>query len=662
MKSWLINPAALPHAAPPGAIAEGGLWSLLLWLGVSLLTAAVGVLLFTRWRPWRPLKKCLVVSLLLHLWMVLGLSAVSIPRAVAPKGPQELCITLEDTLPEAQRGRHEPPGKTTRGGGSLALGVAGVAPVPPPAEPKPHLAPLGTALVETRQQATSEASQPWRETAAREPPQAAGPPGPRLVQPAALVPQLTNRPENAEPALATAGPTDQWPRRPAQPAESGSITTGPPAQPLPSTDTAVPVSAEAAEESRPPDTPGRSTHKGLEPLSTTVARETPGHGSRADPGQSASQSDAEGGRHSIPAPYSWRIAPDRSEVARRFGASEESEKAVDRALDWLAGNQDPDGRWNPRHHGAGDERFELGRDRQGAGTRADTGITGLALLAFAGRGNTHRRGPYAATVQKGVKFLLDVQAPDGNLAGQAAPYEFMYCHGIATLALSEIVGLSGDAQLRGPLASAVAYTVASQDPWGGGWRYRPAEPGDTSQLGWQLLALRSAELAGIAVPRSTWEGAARYLATVSAGTHGGLAAYRPGERATRTMTAEALVCRQLLGLWPTHPAAREAGDYLLGELPGEGAPNRYYWYYATMAMYQLQGTHWELWNRALQRTLLATQRRDAPFAGSWDPTTRWDGYGGRVYATALATLCLEAYYRFMPPTGADRPGQSPAVH
>ena len=65
-------------------------------------------------------------------------------------------------------------------------------------------------------------------------------------------------------------------------------------------------------------------------------------------------------------------------------------------------------------------------------------------------------------------------------------------------------------------------------------------------------------------------------------------------------------------------------------------------------MYQLQGDYWKRWSEALQKTLLARQRASGALAGSWDPITRWDGYGGRVYSTALATLCLEAYYRFLP--------------
>ena len=65
-------------------------------------------------------------------------------------------------------------------------------------------------------------------------------------------------------------------------------------------------------------------------------------------------------------------------------------------------------------------------------------------------------------------------------------------------------------------------------------------------------------------------------------------------------------------------------------------------------MYQLRGIHWERWNDSLQATLLDSQRRDGPLAGSWDHDTVWGGYGGRVYSTALATLCLEVYYRFLP--------------
>jgi hypothetical protein len=114
------------------------------------------------------------------------------------------------------------------------------------------------------------------------------------------------------------------------------------------------------------------------------------------------------------------------------------------------------------------------------------------------------------------------------------------------------------------------------------------------------------------------------------------------------MTAEAIYCRQLLGMSRTNPSSDEAGDFILEELPGQGETNLYYWYYATLATYQLQGDHWQIWNKALQKNLLKTQRSDGDLAGSWDPDPVWGAYGGRAYGTAMSALCLEVYYRYLP--------------
>jgi hypothetical protein len=363
--------------------------------------------------------------------------------------------------------------------------------------------------------------------------------------------------------------------------------------------------------------------------------------------------------HPLPQAYRLRTAENRSQVVQQHGGSPETEAAVKAALDWLAKNQDPDGRWNPRTHGGGVEMNVAGRDRQGAGSRADTGMTGLALLAFLAAGHTHREGGHRKTVNAGLDYLLGIQAADGNLGGDAAVYESMYCHGMATIALAEAFGMTGDPRLEGPVRRATMYTVAAQNPLTGGWRYRPGDPGDTSQMGWQLLALKSAELAGIPVPAEVWRRAGRFLGSVSHGAWQGLAAYRPGEHVSRPMTAEALVCRQFLGVTAGDPSVREAAAYLLGDLPGQSRPNFYYWYYGTLAMYPLQGEAWEKWNQGLQTTLLASQRRTGPLAGSWDPTCVWGCYGGRIYSTALATLSLEVYYRYLPLYVATAPEGSP---
>ena len=352
--------------------------------------------------------------------------------------------------------------------------------------------------------------------------------------------------------------------------------------------------------------------------------------------------------HDIPEVYRLRVAPDRSRRAIARGATAETEAAVRAALTWLSENQSPDGRWDGRRHGAGRELFILGQNRQNAGIRSDTGMSALAILAFLGAGHTHEEGGYQDPVRRGLEFLIRAQSNDGNLGGDANLFAFMYCHAMGTFALSEAYALTGDDRLREPVRRAVDYTLAAQDPVGGGWRYRPRESGDTSQLGWQIMALRSAELADIAVPSSAWDGARRFLDSVASGRHRGLAAYRPGEAPSRTMTAEALFSRQLLGLPPTDPGALEAAEYLLGEPPGRGDDNLYYWYYATLAMHQIDGEPWLRWNEALRRRLLATQVTHGPGTGSWEPNTLWGGYGGRVYSTALSAMCLQVYYRYLP--------------
>jgi hypothetical protein len=163
------------------------------------------------------------------------------------------------------------------------------------------------------------------------------------------------------------------------------------------------------------------------------------------------------------------------------------------------------------------------------------------------------------------------------------------------------------------------------------------------------MSLKSAELGGLPMPPETRSGMQRFLGTVSSGRSGGLACYQPARPLpTRSMTAEALACRKFLGISTSPDLVEEASNYILQEPPGVGMTNHYYWYYATLALHQTQGEAWRRWNEALQTKLLATQRQDGSWAGSWDPDPVWGRCGGRVYSTSLCTLCLEVYYRYLP--------------
>lgn len=358
-------------------------------------------------------------------------------------------------------------------------------------------------------------------------------------------------------------------------------------------------------------------------------------------------------QHVVPAAYADRGPARRAAAAVARGGSEATEQAVRRALVWLAMNQSADGRWEVARHGGGRGHSGLHRN-QATGVGCDHGVTGLALLAFLGAGTTHTDGTHADCVAQGIRFLVDRQRADGSLAGDAEFFAALYCHGMAGIALAECAAMTGDPALQGPLERAVGYTLAMQHPTTGGWRYAAGDKGDTSQLGWQVMLLEAAAQAGVdAGPGSGIDQARQrargFLQSVSSGRAGGLAAYRAGERPTMPMTAEALFCRMLLGAAPDHPSVSEAVGVIAGSLPDPTQPNVYAWYYATAASFHTGGPQWEIWNSRLRATVLTLQRKDGgSFEGSWDPDPLWGGHGGRVYATAMAALTLEVYYRYAP--------------
>lgn len=378
----------------------------------------------------------------------------------------------------------------------------------------------------------------------------------------------------------------------------------------------------------------------------------------------------------VPTAYLLRTEENRKKALLKYGGTERSEAAVDLSLKWLARMQHPDGYWDASQSGAG----RVGVDDEGinryfAGREADTGITALAVLAFMGKENTLDKGDYNGEVTRALHWLVDQQrtmnweswdsygSNDGYLGGEASQYAGMYCHAIATFALGEAYAMSRDnvdAQwLREPLEKAVKFIVETQMP-DGGWRYVKGQPyGDLSIFGWQVMALKSAETAGIPVPQLTKQRLMKFLRERALGDSGGLAGYRYYKSSlasgrdvidppTSAMTAEALFCRQMLGMATNSAATEEATKYLLDRKPGRNNVNLYYWYYGTLAMYQHGGDEWEQWNAATRDLIISEQELSGPDAGSWAPRGVWGGYGGRVYSTALSTLCLEIYYRYLP--------------
>jgi len=339
--------------------------------------------------------------------------------------------------------------------------------------------------------------------------------------------------------------------------------------------------------------------------------------------------------------FANRFGESKRLALLQTGGDDSTEAAVEAALRFLAADQRPDGSWDPATSGAGRETLTLGTDRKQAGRRSTTGLTGLALLSMLGAGNTHQQGPLADNVRRGLTYLILNQKPDGSLAGNAELYEANYCHGMAALAMCEAAAMTGDPSAIASATAAVRYTMAMQHPSTGGWRYVRGDPGDLSQLGWQAMTLEAGRAAGVPTSDHSFVLTSRFLRSVRGGTHGGLASYRPGDGPSRTMTAEALATRLLIGENVPAAEVREAEEYLLRQPPGIGRDNYYCWYYASIALHQLQGDAWRQWNDAMKRHLVSRQTA----GGSWPTDSEWGGYGGRVYTTAMGALCLEVYYR-----------------
>ena len=677
----------------------------IIWSGMGVLTLALLVLMRTRFGRIQPLRKCVVLSIFAHLLLFAYAATIKIVGAPGPPA-QETAFLV--TSVKAVEGEAEPsqesaakpwqklPEDTPAAPEMRDLERPGYDPEPPPLD-RPEVRPSDAAPFDPTLLTEEDQPQPQPPTrdASLDASNGLAAPQPAAIDRQPQVPQPKPREDvrfdPPEPEDATPRPDDarkpidnETPRTASQsllPDEQPEVPKVHPVagaepkrsrdrldqSPRESVDSALTADRQQpAEKPKPDRTPGELSPVVESSMADHIRaafqprRREDRHGpaSDTDMAQIPTSIDRVETAYKVPPLYEWRNRVDRKTVVESRGGSPDTEAAVKAALAWMADQQAGDGRWDAAKHGALWERTDQGTDRRGSGMKVDSAVTGLALLAFLGAGHTHQNGHYRDNVRGGVDYLIRIQATDGSLAGDAARFAAMYCHGMATLALAEAYGMTGDERLREPLRKALAYTVRAQNPRQGGWRYSPSDDrwrnfptreaqmtGDTSQLGWQLMAIKAAELAGMEVPADARAGARRFITSVSSGRHGGLASYRVSEAPDHVMTAEALFCRFLLGSADNASLTDEAAERILEHLPsGGGQANFYYWYYATLAMYQIGDDRFETWNRALQSQLLSTQQTD----GSWSADTRYGGHGGRVYTTALATLCLEVYYRFTP--------------
>ena len=63
----------------------------------------------------------------------------------------------------------------------------------------------------------------------------------------------------------------------------------------------------------------------------------------------------------------------------------------------------------------------------------------------------------------------------------------------------------------------------------------------------------------------------------------------------------------------------------------------------------MEGSDFDLWNYRMREHLIRTQEKEGHKAGSWSPQGVDYGHaGGRLYATSMAAMTLQVYYRHLP--------------
>jgi len=295
--------------------------------------------------------------------------------------------------------------------------------------------------------------------------------------------------------------------------------------------------------------------------------------------------------------------------------------AIEKGLKWLASAQNEDGSY--------------GRGRY---YPRNVAITALACMAFVADGNVPGRGRYARQVSRALDFILS-NADESGLLAAGTGHGPMYSHGFATLLLAELYGMSPRSQMRERLEKAVHLIVITQNAEGG-WRYQPVRAdADISVTTCQLIALRAARNAGIAVPRSTVEAAVRYIRACQ-NADGGFS-YQIGQGVSGfARSAAAVAALQFAGLYRSDEVRRGL-DYLMRFVPPARPVTEYYFYghyYAAQATFFAGKKYWLRWFPAVRDELLARQRSD----GSWHSLI------GDEYATAMALIILQIPKRLLP--------------
>jgi len=309
---------------------------------------------------------------------------------------------------------------------------------------------------------------------------------------------------------------------------------------------------------------------------------------------------------------------------------EKTEAVIKGALKWLGSKQLPNGAWGS----TGEEQ------------RYPVAITGYVLMGFQAAGHLPGEGEFGKNVSSGMQYLLDQITPEG-LFGNRNSGQYMYGHGVASIALAEIYGQTRSPTMRPRLEKIIRLIVASQNREGG-WRYRPvASDADISVTVLQVVALRAAKNGGLDVPQATIDRAVAYVKACQHAPSGGFA-YQPGRDPGFARTAAAIYSLQVCEHYDD-PMVKRGSEYLFKNYDRNEQWFTYGNFYAAPAQYMIGGEIWAKWYAQLRNLLL---KNVTPIRGDmyyWEPKLdAGNGGVGPIYCTGVYTMILAMPYHYLP--------------
>lgn len=312
--------------------------------------------------------------------------------------------------------------------------------------------------------------------------------------------------------------------------------------------------------------------------------------------------------------------------------------AICSGLAWLAKQQEPEGHWAARRHGA-----QIG---------TDTVCTGLALLALLRSGDYNIPCRHSESAFRAQSWLAGQQWSNGMVCAPADTFGMAFSHAIAGQALA--LGSHHYAwDMNGAAQGAVDYssnvhqgTDTKYTDLKCGWGRTPRSKPSLQVTAWFVMQLKAAEDANLDLTPECIEGARWYLSQLGETETGAYilradASSGPDIKVDRRLAAAAAVADYLLEEDVERLNAnvarfiRDAGLPIWSE-DGKGV-DMYYWYFGSMAAGFSSGQHRQEWRSAIRRALVDHQESD----GSWRPIGDFSRTWGRVGQTALAVSCLQ---------------------